>query len=172
MAVMRVEQAVFSSPGLSSPIVGEEKSVRTLAGAGGAAYADTAGSQEGFTLIEVLVALTILSISLGVLLAVFTQGLDRARESGNEAAARVLAQSLLVQARTAANPTVGSSAGKSVGLIWRLQVLPYGSADDRAAWQENAAQIVATVSWRGDGGMRSISLSTLRLLPKPESSSE
>jgi len=122
---------------------------------------------SGFTLIEVLVALTILSISLAVLLAVFTQGLDRARESANEAGARVLAQSLLAQAKAAANPSIGDSAGKSNGLSWRLRIAPYGAADDRAAWQENAAQIVATVSWRGDGGLRSITVSTLRILPKP-----
>jgi general secretion pathway protein I len=128
--------------------------------------------QAGFTLIEVLVALTILSISMGVLLAVFLQGLDRSRESKYESAARVLAQSLLAQADTVANPSMGSSAGKSGELMWRMRVVPYGSDADRAAWQESAAQILATVSWRGDGGMRSITLSTVRLLPKAESDSD
>jgi general secretion pathway protein I len=127
-----------------------------------------AGGQSGFTLIEVLVALTILSISLGVLMAVFLQGLDRTRESSNEAAARVLAQSLVAQAKVTTNLSFGTSAGKINGLAWRTQVLPYGTAVDRAAWQSNPAQIVATVSWRGDGGQWSVSLSTLRLLPKPE----
>lgn len=128
--------------------------------------------QDGFTLIEVLVSLSILSISLGVLLAVFLQGLDRARQSRDEATARTLAQSLLAQAKSADNPAVGASAGKTNNFFWRLQVLPYGSAADRTAWQEGAGQIVATVSWYGDGGRRSISLSTLRLLPKAGSDSE
>ncbi|HEY3779321.1 MAG TPA: type II secretion system protein [Rhizomicrobium sp.] len=130
------------------------------------------GGQSGFTLIEVLVALSILGVSLAVLLSIFLQGLDRARESKSESGARVLAQSLLSQARSTANPAIGTSDGKSNQFLWRLQVLPYGTAADRAAWQENAAQIVATVSWHGDGGMRSISLSTLRVLPKAESDSE
>jgi general secretion pathway protein I len=121
--------------------------------------------ESGFTLIEVLVALTILSISLAVLLEVFTQGLDRARETRNEAAARVLAQSLLAQASTEANPAMGDSRGRSNDLFWRLRVDPYGAKDDRAAWHENPAQIRATVSWRGSGGMRTITLSTLRMLP-------
>lgn len=129
-------------------------------------------AQSGFTLIEVLVALAILGISLAVLLSIFLQGLDRAHESRSESEARVLAQSLLSQARSTANPAIGTSAGKSAGMLWRLQVVPYGTPADRAAWQESAAQIVATVSWRGDGGMRSISLSTLRLLPKAESGNE
>jgi general secretion pathway protein I len=125
------------------------------------------GSQSGFTLIEVLVALSILSISLATLLAIFMQGLDRARESSNEAAARVLAQSLLTQAKVSPNLTFGTSAGKVNGLAWRTQIVPYGTAADRSAWQTNPAQIVATVSWRGNGGKRSVSLSTLRLLTKP-----
>ena len=125
--------------------------------------------QSGFTLIEVLVALTILSISMAALLAVFMQGLDRARESSNEAAARVLAQSLLVQAKVATNISFGTSTGKINRFAWRTQILPYGSETDRSAWQTNPAQIVATISWRGDGGLRTISLSTLRLLSKPPS---
>lgn len=128
--------------------------------------------QDGFTLIEVLVSLSILSISLGVLLAVFLQGLDRARQSRDEATARALAQSLLVQVKSSDNPSIGASAGKTNNFFWRLQVLPYGSAADRTAWQEGAGQIVATVSWYGDGGRRSISLSTLRLLPKAGSDDE
>src|SRR5262249_45169464 len=98
--------------------------------------------QAGFTLIEVLVALSILSISIATLLAIFLQGLDRARESSNEASARVLAQSLLTQARVSPNLSFGTSAGKINGLAWRTQVLPYGTANDRAAWQTNPAQIV------------------------------
>lgn len=134
--------------------------------------AKSESAQAGFTLIEVLVALTILSISLGVLLAVFTQGLDRARESRNEAAARVLAQSLLAQAKIRPNLSMGDSSGKTDDLLWRLRIEPYGTKDDRAAWQENAAQLRATVSWRGDGRMRSITLSTLRLLPGADSDNE
>src|SRR5579864_1241562 len=129
---------------------------------------DAHGSGEsGFTLIEVLVALTILSISLATLLAIFMQGLDRARETSNEAAARVLAQSLLTQAKAVPNLAFGASAGKINGLQWRTLIEPYGSAADRTAWQKIPAQIVATVTWRGDGGMRSVTLSTLNLLPKP-----
>jgi general secretion pathway protein I len=128
-----------------------------------------AGAESGFTLIEVLVALTILSISLATLLAIFLQGLDRARESSNEASARVLAQSLLTQAKAAPNLAFGASAGAVNGFLWRTQIVPYGSAADRSAWQTIPAQIVATVSWRGDGGLRSVSLSTLKIFPKPGS---
>ena len=125
------------------------------------------GTESGFTLIEVLVALTILSISLGVLLAVFLQGLDRAKESSNEAAARVLAQSLLDQAKSAPSLAVGTTTGTINGLHWRMQIAPYGAAADQSAWQAIPAQFVATVTWRGDGGMRTVSLSTLKVYTKP-----
>jgi general secretion pathway protein I len=150
----------------------------SLAGMPGAKMSCASGTkrpfrrQDGFTLIEVLVSLAILSISLGVLLSVFLQGLDRSRESRDESSARALAQSLLAQAKTVDNPSFGASAGKSNNFLWRLQVIPYGSAQDKTAWQEGAGQIVATVSWRGSGGMRSISLSTLRLFPKPGADSD
>jgi general secretion pathway protein I len=127
----------------------------------------TKDAQSGFTLIEVLVALTILSVSIAALLAIFLQGLDRARESSNEAQARVLAQALLSQAKVAPNLSFGTSTGKINGLLWRTQIVPYGAAVDRSAWHTNPAEIIATVSWRGEGSMRSVSLSTLRLLPKP-----
>jgi general secretion pathway protein I len=123
-------------------------------------------ASDGFTLIEVLIALTILSVSLALLLAIFSQGLERAKESENEATARTLAQSLLTQAENATNPALGSTSGRNGELNWNLRIAPYGSGDDRAAWQNDPAQIFATVSWRGYGRTRSISLTSLRLVPK------
>jgi len=150
----------------SAPLRGFAVPLSSALRGGGEAPCVSQG-ESGFTLIEVLVALTILSISLATLLAIFMQGLDRARESSNEATARVLAQSLLSQARAAPNLAFGISTGKINGLLWRTQVEPYGTAADRSAWQTIPAQIVATVSWRGDGGLRTVRLSTLKLLPKP-----
>ncbi len=127
------------------------------------------GASDGFTLLEVLVALTILSISLVALLAAFSQGLDRATEDRTEAAARSLAQSLLAQAESAPNPAAGESSGQSSGLSWRVKIVPYGSGDDQTAWKKTAAQISATVAWRDDGHPRSLTLSTLRLVPGEQS---
>ena len=153
-----------ANPPPGSPSLERARIARVLAGDDSRSCERKESSQSGFTLIEVLVALTILSISLGVLLAVFTQGLDRARESRNEAAARVLAQSLLTQARIEPNPAIGTSGGRTNNLVWHLSIEPWGSKDDRAAWHENVAQIQASVSWLGDGGTRTIRLSTLRFL--------
>jgi general secretion pathway protein I len=123
------------------------------------------GGSEGFTLLEVLVALLILSVSLAVLLAAFSQGLAYARENTTEAAARTLAQSLLAQAQAAPNPAFGDSVGQSAALHWRVHIAPYGNGSDQTAWQQRAQQIDATVSWNYDGRARTVSLSTLRLAP-------
>jgi general secretion pathway protein I len=119
--------------------------------------------EHGFTLLEVLVALTILSVSLVVLLAVFSRGLWQAQENTTESAARTLAQSLLAQTQAAPHPAFGDTDGTSNGLRWHVHVAPFGSGDEQQAWQQNAQQIDATVSWRNEGHTRSMTLSTLRL---------
>ena len=117
----------------------------------------------GFTLVEVLVALTILSISITVLLQIFSTNLDRARESGSEMLATSLAQSLLEQAGT--TMSLHSASGEfSNGLRWRLDVQPYGSAADRKAWPVDAVTVTASTFW--SDGKKSVALATLRLVPK------
>ena len=119
--------------------------------------------ERGFTLLEVLVALTILSISLAVLLAIFSKGLAQARENATEADARTLAQSLLAQTQAQPHPSFGDTNGVSNGLHWRVRITPYGSGADQQAWQQVAQQIDATVSWQGESRTRTLTLSTLRL---------
>src|SRR5690348_6263844 len=69
------------------------------------------GQSDGFTLIEVLVSLTILSISLAVLLGVFSTGLSRAGDSESEMTAGALAQSLLNTAVAETSLRDGDQAG-------------------------------------------------------------
>src|ERR1700761_725957 len=120
------------------------------------------GGEEGFTLLEVLVALTVLSLSLGVLLAIFSQGLSRAHQNDEEAYARTLAQSLLAQTEAVPHPAAGDTNGLSNGMHWRVRVETYGDRDEQQAWQRTAQQISATVSWEHLGRTRALTLSTLR----------
>lgn len=122
---------------------------------------------DGFTLIEVLVALTILGIALGVLLSVFSTSLARAGASQSEATAAQLAQSLLADAGNDAALADGEQTGTlASGMRWRLQVAPYGDNDDSKAWPIAAKRVTAMVSWTDGGAERSVALTTLRLLPK------
>jgi general secretion pathway protein I len=123
----------------------------------------------GFTLIEVLVALTILSLSLGVLFGIFSQDLSRTRDTERATEARMLAQSLLAETATTAPQSYGETDGASgTGLSWQLKVSPYPQHDDQNA-QLHAAVVSATITWQGSGAPRSLTLMTLRLIPKASS---
>ncbi len=126
-------------------------------------------SEHGFTLLEVLVALTILSVALGVLFGIFGHSLSRGRETQWRLEARALATSLLAQADKQPMLAYGETHGRTgAGLDWRLSVKRYGDERDVQAWPAAAARVTATVSW-GDGTGQTFSLTTLRLLPKEKS---
>jgi type II secretion system protein I len=124
--------------------------------------------EDGFTLIEMIVSLAILSIALGVLFAAFSQDMTQQRRIKVETAARLEAEALL--ARNLVDPATapGRTAGETAdGLRWTLTVSPYGSAEDRKAWAFAPAQVTARVDWAIDGRAHAVSLSTLRIMAPP-----
>jgi general secretion pathway protein I len=126
---------------------------------------------RGFTLIEVLVALTILALSLTVLFSIFGHSLARHAESQSRMAARTIASSLLAQAEAAATLSPGESTGTvKPDLSWTLRVFPYGSRKDQESWPGTPVEISATVTWGDRGPGQTLTLSTLRLLPKAHAS--
>jgi len=126
-------------------------------------------SDSGFTVIEVLVALTVLAMSTAVLLAVFSQGLDRARSNELRIEARNLAQSLLARVEAASPKSLTNSAGRAGELAWDVRVSDYGSVEDREAWEFSPVAVTTTVRWFDHGRRQTLSLSTLRLAPqKPQ----
>jgi general secretion pathway protein I len=119
--------------------------------------------EEGFTLVEVLVALAIVVLSFAVLFKAISSDLDRTRQARDQMVAASLLQSLLAQ--SAAAPQRGATHGAFAnGVLWRLDVAPYADAD--ANWPVDAVTVAATVSWRDGGRTQSRSLTTLRVLPK------
>ena len=117
---------------------------------------------QGFTLIEVLVALAILAVSLAVLMVVISTSLDRAREDRNEMIATALAQSLLARVGTEVPLQAGRTQGSyTSGFRWRLLIGRFGNADDRKAWPVTAYAVRVTISWGGKG--KELSLTTLKL---------
>lgn len=115
----------------------------------GAAYPP----DDGFTLLETLVALTILSLSVSVLFAIFATSIQRAREDGAEMGARVLAQGLLAAAQ--AHSSFDGSAGDSGKYRWRVQVDPEEPATNAAP---HLARVTAIVHWKSAGYDKSMSL--------------
>lgn len=126
-----------------------------------------ARGEQGFTLLEILVALAILSVSLATLLGIFSMSLDRARQSENEMSARILAQALIAQADAVTDPQLGARGGTAGhGYSWRLELRPYGAnASFGPASDTRLASVTASVMWQGSGGTRSLTLYSLRTIP-------
>lgn len=125
-------------------------------------------SEAGFTLLEVIVALAILAMSLGVLFPTFADAVQRAGQSETIAQARLLAQSILVQVGNEIPVKAGEAAGDgAAGLQWRLRQKPYGGSADQARWSTPVMEVSVEVSWGAGLLARSISVSTLRLAASP-----
>lgn len=120
--------------------------------------------EDGFTLIEVLVSLAILSVSLATLLGIFAMSLDRASQSENEMAARTLAQSLIAQADAVGDPQMGARGGTVGAFAWQLDLHPYAKTTSPS--ETALANVTASVSWNGSGGRRSLTLNSLRTVPR------
>jgi general secretion pathway protein I len=124
-------------------------------------------ANAGFTLIEVLVALTILGVALAVFLNVFSTSLLRAGVTQSETTALGLAQSLLAEAGVEMPLRDGEQGGVlPSGFRWRLGIAPYGTDADRDAWPLTAKRVTARVFWNDGGAERSVDLTTIRLAPE------
>jgi general secretion pathway protein I len=122
----------------------------------------TSKRRAGFTLVEIIVALAILALSLDVILPAISEALWRTGEAEAQAEAASLARSLLAQAGSAMPLNNGAAAGQfDNGFRWRLQVTPYGSADQ--TMPVRAYAVVAEVFWDDANRERSVALTTLRL---------
>ena len=121
--------------------------------------------QRGFSLLEVLVAFAILSVSLGVLLQVFATGLRNVGMADDYSQATLYAESIL----SAYGRDAPLREGVSEGVIndrfsWRGAVSVYSDGmPDSAKTQVQAYRISVEVSWRGLAQTRTVALETLRL---------
>jgi general secretion pathway protein I len=120
---------------------------------------------RGFTLLEVLVAFTILVMVLGALIQVFGGGLRAATAGQQHTRAMLIAQSKLATLAAKDVLAEGVQSGQDEIHRWQVTVVPYGNAD--AALPVQPWAVTVEVSWRGGEGSRSISLSSLVLALQP-----
>ncbi|HOW62067.1 MAG TPA: type II secretion system protein [Candidatus Contendobacter sp.] len=123
--------------------------------------------QHGFSLLEVLVAFAILSVSLGVLLQAFATGLRNAGMADDYTQATLYAESILAAYGREQPLREGVREGPiNDRFAWRGAVSAYAeNMPDPEKTRMRAWRISVQVFWRGLAQTRSVTLETLRLTP-------
>lgn len=128
--------------------------------------------QEGFTLLEVVVAFVLLALTLITVFQIFSTGLARAGELDEHSRALVVAQSRLATVgleEKLEGPTETRGESEDRKYRWTLTVQPYEEVPEPGAAQQVDAmsslqmyRVEAVVTWDGsDGRSRNLRLSTL-----------
>lgn len=128
-------------------------------------------NQQGFSLLEILVAFSILALSLGIILKIFSAGLQTASLAENYTLAVEIAESLLAKTGEEEKLALGESSGQENEYFnWRVQVTAMELDISPQLPPSLAAQIVQVkviVSWGNENNPRAIDLTTLKLMPPP-----
>lgn len=124
---------------------------------------------RGFSLIEMLVAMVILSLSLGVLYQAAMGATRNVRVAAEYSEALMLAESVMSEVSLVASPD--SESGGSFGAYdWRASVLPLTLEEDPALQAGTPlAEVVVTVSWGEGDRRREVTLNTFSVLLAPAS---
>jgi general secretion pathway protein I len=126
-------------------------------------------AQAGFSLLEILVAFSILALSLGVLLEIFSTALRGVALSEHYTKAALLAESRLADLGADIALESGSfSSGEEEGYRWEVSVSPYAGGDlETGPGYLEPLAVKVLVSWGELGRERRIQVETLRLSAEP-----
>jgi len=118
---------------------------------------------RAYTLIEVLVAMTILAMSLTVLYRIFATGLMNVDLSSDYARAVLVAESLLAATGRDEVLRPGDTEGISSDRFhWSRTVEDYATTD-QSELPVDAYRVTVSVEWQNRGRARRISIASIRL---------
>lgn len=124
---------------------------------------------RGMTLIEVLVAFVVLSVTMAVILQIFTGGMRNARLADSYSRAAFLAESRLAAVGLERPLAPGEETGRvEPDFHWRVSVVPVddGGAADRQLLPVRIYEVQVWVGWSEDGRERQVTINSLRLGPR------
>ena len=125
---------------------------------------------NGFSLLEILVAFSILAISLGILLKIFSSGVNTAMIAEDYTVATQIAESLMAKTGIEEPLAVGESSGTEVEKYhWRVSVENSSNLADVEEEIEDDLSLLAvrvTVQWGDEGrNQRTVELNTVKTGP-------
>lgn len=107
--------------------------------------------QRGFSLLEILIAFSILALSLGILLKIFTAGVNTAGVAEDYTAAVQIAESLMAKTGTETPLQPGETDGlDNEKYYWQVAVSPFQFVAenlDVSAMPVELFKVKVTVSW-------------------------
>lgn len=133
----------------------------------------TGSKQKGFTLIEVLVAFTILVASVSVAVVIFGNGLRVAGVADDYAQAIAVAENRLAEVQVAETLLPGESSGAAAeDMAWNVRIAPGFLGEAGADAKPDFYRIAVTVIWGAEDAPRSLTLYTLLTPPQAAQSGE
>ena len=129
---------------------------------------------KGFSLLEILVAFSILTISLGIILKIFSTGITSAQVTGDYTIAVQIAQNLLDKTGSESPLKLGEINGSENNLYhWRVTVAPKVFTSPELDLHDLPValfDVTARVWWGGENKSddRVVELHTLKLATKDE----
>lgn len=127
--------------------------------------------QQGFSLLEILIAFSILALSLGILLKIFSGGVNTAMVAEEYTAAVQIAESLMAKTGVETRLQSGSTADiENEKYHWQVTVSPFEFNPDNVDLKATTTvffKVKVTVSWGENGDNdRQVELTTLKLVNK------
>jgi general secretion pathway protein I len=127
--------------------------------------------QKGFSLLEILIAFSILALSLGILLKIFSAGVNTAVVAEDYTAAVQIAESLMAKTGVETSLQAGQDSGlENEKYHWLVEVSPFAFNPenvDATAITAVLFKVKVIVSWGDDNADgRQVELTTLKLSNK------